>query len=57
MSKKEGLSLSSKLRDLVRDAYENSEDAYWAKEADARLDRLKDDDFISHEAFWKKAGL
>lgn len=56
-SKKEGLSLSAKLRDLIREAYESYEDRFWAKEAEKRMARFDRKKFLTHEEFWKKAGL
>jgi len=57
LAKRDGLSLSSKLRDLVREAYENYEDRYWAREGSRRLKTLKRSAALSHEEFWKKADL
>lgn len=56
-AKSEGLSLSTKLRDLVREAYESYEDRYWAREGEKRAKTFKYSQAISHEEFWKKAGL
>lgn len=54
LAKKDGLSLSTKLRDIVREAYENYEDRYWSKEGEKRLKSFEESKGISHEAFWKK---
>ena len=56
-AKKEWLSLSMKMRDLVREAYETYEDRYWSREGGKRLKGFKRSQALSHEAFWKKAGL
>ena len=56
-SKTEGISLSAKLRDLVREAFESYEDRYWAREGEKRLGRFDRKKAIPHEDFWKKAGL
>lgn len=57
LAKVEGLSISMKLRDLVREAYESYEDRYWSKEGAKRLKKLKPDKLIPHDEFWKKVGL
>jgi len=57
IAKKEGLSLSTKLRDLIREAYESYEDRYWAREGSKRLKSFKRSEALSHEEFWKKAGV
>lgn len=57
MAKKEGLSLSMKLRDLIREVYESYEDRYWSREGEKRLKSFKRSHALSHEEFWKKAGL
>ncbi len=55
-AKREGISLSMKLRDIVREAYENYEDHYWSREGEKRLKDMKRSRLLSHGAFWKKAG-
>ncbi len=57
VAKAEGLSLSMKLRDLIREAYESYEDRYWSKQGEERCKRFKRSDALSHDVFWKKAGL
>ena len=57
LAKNEGLSLSTKLRDIVREAYESYEDRYWAREGEKRLKTFKKSATLSHDEFWKKAGL
>ena len=57
LAKREGLSLSMKLRDLIREAYESYEDRYWSREGEKRLRGFKRSRALSHEEFWKKAGL
>ncbi len=56
LARKEGLSLSMKLRDLVREAYESYEDRYWSREGEKRLKVFRRSQALSHEEFWKKAG-
>lgn len=51
-AKKEGISLSMKLRDLVREAYESYEDRYWSKEAAKRLKTFGKAGPVSHEELW-----
>lgn len=57
LAKVEGLSVSMKLRDLVREAYENYEDRYWSRAADKSAKKLKTEKLIPHDEFWKKVGL
>lgn len=53
LAKKDGLSLSTKLRDIVREAYENYEDRYWSKEGEKRLRSFEKSKGIPHGGFWK----
>ncbi len=48
-----GLSISQAIRDLVRDAYREHEDAHWAAEGENRLETLDRKKTLSHEAAWK----
>lgn len=57
LAKKEGVSLSMKIRDLIREAYETYEDRYWAREAERRMKTFRKSEALSHEEFWKRAGL
>ena len=57
LAKKEGSSLSTKLRDIVREAYESYEDRYWAREGEKRLKSSGKSGALSHKEFWEKAGL
>ena len=54
---RDGLSLSMKLRDLIRETYENYEDRYWSRAGAKRLKSFNPALALSHETFWKKAGL
>lgn len=54
VAKTEGLSLSMKLRDLVREAYESYEDRYWSRVGEKRLKSFRKAHALTHEAFWKK---
>ncbi|MBI2346200.1 MAG: hypothetical protein HYV03_04830 [Deltaproteobacteria bacterium] len=55
-AKSDGLSLSMKLRDLVREAYESYEDRYWSRVGEQRLKTFKRSESLSHDVVWKKAG-
>lgn len=57
LASREGLSLSMKLRDLIRETYENYEDRYWSRAGAKRLRTFSRASALSHDAFWKKAGL
>lgn len=52
MAKKEGISLSLKARDLIREALEFCEDAYWAKQADFRERTFRKREALSHKKVW-----
>lgn len=55
-AKKQGVSISMKLRDIVREAFESYEDRYWAGEGEKRLQSFNRDGAIPHDQFWKKVG-
>jgi hypothetical protein len=50
----EGVSLSAKVRDLLREAMELEEDAYWVKEGEKRLATFDRGKALTHEQVWKK---
>ena len=52
LSKKEGLSLSLVARDLLREALEIYEDAFWTGEAEAREKTLPKKKTLSHKEVW-----
>ncbi len=56
-SKDEGISLSLKVRDLVREAYELHEDRYWSEEGEKRLATFNRKKAATHEDVKKKFGL
>lgn len=56
-AKADGISLSLRLRDLVREAYESCEDRYWSQEGEKRLSKNQKNKTIPHEDFWKKLGV
>ena len=53
LAKKEGLSISLIARDLLREALLVYEDAYWAKEAQAREKTFIREKALKHEEVWK----
>lgn len=53
LAKKEGISVSLKTRDLIREALELSEDLYWEKKATKRSKTFKVGSAISHTDIWK----
>ena len=52
LAKKEGVSLSLKARDLIREALETYEDAYWAKVATSREKTLRKRSALTHKQVW-----
>lgn len=57
LARRDGMSLSLKARDLIRDALELYEDAYWVQEAKAREATFRRDEALTHEqmvAKWRK---
>lgn len=54
LAKKERLSISLVARDLLREALLLYEDAYWAREAQARERTFIKEKALSHEQVWKK---
>ena len=52
LAQKEGVSLSLKARDLIRQALEYCENIYWAKEADKRETTFNRKKAISHKEIW-----
>lgn len=55
LARRDGVSLSQKVRDLVREAVERDEDADLLALVIER--RKKGGRFIPHEAFWKQRGV
>lgn len=47
-AKKEGLSLSLMIRDMIKDAYQEKEDLYWSIEGEKRLTTFSHKTTISH---------
>ena len=52
LAKKEGISLSLKARDLIRQALEFCEDAYWLKEAKKRERTFSRKKALRHGQVW-----
>jgi len=50
----EGVSLSAKVRDLLREAMALEEDAYWVAEGEKRLATFDRSKALTHEQVWKK---
>lgn len=49
----QGISLSAKVRDLLREAMELEEDAYWVREGEKRLATFDRSKALTHEEVWK----
>jgi hypothetical protein len=54
LARKDGVSLSLKARDLIKQAIEFCEDIYWTKEAAAREKTIHRRKAVSHKAIWGK---
>lgn len=52
LAEREGVSMSTKVRDLVKEALEIQEDSYLAFFAEAREGTLKESGTLSHEETW-----
>ena len=52
LAARDGVSLSLKARDLIREALELHEDAYWIQEAKAREATFKRGQALTHEQVW-----
>lgn len=49
----QGMSLSAKVRDLLREAMELEDDAYWVREGEKRLATFDRSKALTHEEVWK----
>lgn len=56
-AKRDGVSLSTEMRDLVRQALEDNEDIVWSQKADQRSVRRSKKTLVSHRVFWKRLGI
>ena len=54
LAKREGISLSLKARDLIRQALEFCEDAFWARQAQTRERTFRYKKALSHKKVWNK---
>ena len=52
MAKKEGISLSLKARDLIKEALEFYEDAYWTKQTQIRERTFSHKRALTHRQVW-----
>ena len=52
LAKKDGVSLSLKARDLIREALEAYEDSYWGTMAEAREKTLSKKSALTHKQVW-----
>jgi len=52
LAEKDGVSLSSKVKDLIKDALEIQEDIYLASFAEEREKTLDESSTLSHEDVW-----
>lgn len=53
LAKREGVSLSTKVRDLIREALEEYEDSILVRMADERSKTFKREKALSHKQVWK----
>lgn len=54
LAKREGISLSLKARELIKEALEFCEDAYWSKQAETRERTFRFKKALSHKKVWNK---
>jgi hypothetical protein len=52
LAKKDGVSLSTKLRDLIKDALDIQEDMYLARVAEKREKSFEESVALTHEQVW-----
>ena len=53
LAAKDGVSLSTKVRDLIREALEEYEDAYMVRLADDRMKTFDRSKALTHQQVWK----
>ena len=53
LAAKDGVSLSTKVRDLIREALEEYEEAFLVQAAEERGRTFKRDQALTHEQVWK----
>jgi len=56
-AKKQGLSLSLLIRDMIKDAFNDKEDLYWSKEGEKRLVNFSRKSAISHGELKRRLGI
>jgi hypothetical protein len=56
-AKQEGISLSMLVRDLLREAFEREEDAYWSRIGEERLKTYDPRKALTHSQIWGKNKL
>lgn len=56
LAARDGMSLSMKARDLIHEALELHEDAYWVQQAKVREATFRRDEALTHEQVWAKWG-
>lgn len=54
LAHRDGVSLSLKARDLIRQAIEYCEDLYWSREADKREKGISKKALLTHKQVWSK---
>jgi hypothetical protein len=54
-AKQEGVSLSLLVRDLLRGAYEQEEDAYWSRIGEERLKTFDPKQALTHDQVWGRS--
>jgi len=52
LAKKDGMSLSLKARDLIREALAEYEDSYWSRKAENREKTFHPHKALSHKKIW-----
>lgn len=52
LAKNDGVSMSTKVRDLLKEVLETQEDIYLARIAEQRVDSGKESLWLSHEETW-----
>ena len=53
-AKKQGVSVSTIIRDIIRDRYLETEDEHLIREGESRLETFDRDKAVSHDDAWKK---
>ena len=56
-ARKQGLSLSLLIRDLIKDAYSDEEDRFWSQEGEKRLASFSRKSAVSHAELKKRFGI